>query len=296
MKWYKLSEAIKRLRKELKMTQKQLAEGICTQAQISKLENQEELPSSITLYQIAQKLEVDVEYFFREIDNERIDYIEEVQSLARKYIRNKNYPLLKELIDDEFKNDLFQSNKEYQQFLLWHKGICIYYIEKNKSKSLETLNEAIALTHDQQRKFYTEREIEILNSIAIIYNEEKDFVQSLQLYEEAIYYIEKLPKLKDITIYLRLLYGAAKQQLKLDNIQKSLSFSEKGIHLCRNNESLYLLGELYYEKARCLAKRDDPEAETFFQKSMQIFTVEDKLPYVKIVNEEYIQFKEALIK
>ena len=42
-----IGHVLKSLRKSMDLSQQQLAEGICTQAQISKIENSNEIPSSL---------------------------------------------------------------------------------------------------------------------------------------------------------------------------------------------------------------------------------------------------------
>lgn len=56
-------KVIKR-RKELKMTQADLAKNICTQSQVSRIEKNEIMPSSETLFLIANKLNVSMDFFF----------------------------------------------------------------------------------------------------------------------------------------------------------------------------------------------------------------------------------------
>ncbi|WP_156008109.1 helix-turn-helix domain-containing protein, partial [Streptococcus ruminantium] len=66
-----LATRIKSRRKELKLSQKELAEGICKQGQISRLENGEYTPGSELLHQLAKKLKVSMDYFFDEqVSNE----------------------------------------------------------------------------------------------------------------------------------------------------------------------------------------------------------------------------------
>lgn len=63
MREYRIGSVMRDLRKMAGLTQQELSRDICTQAQISKIENGEEYPSSITLYKISKRLGVDVNYF-----------------------------------------------------------------------------------------------------------------------------------------------------------------------------------------------------------------------------------------
>jgi len=59
-----LASRIKNRRKELKMSQKELAEGICKQGQISRLENGEYIPGSVLLYELTQQFQKVIKDFY----------------------------------------------------------------------------------------------------------------------------------------------------------------------------------------------------------------------------------------
>jgi transcriptional regulator with XRE-family HTH domain len=58
-----IGNKIKELRQVVDITQGELADGICTQALISRMEKGDIYPNATTLYQISKKLGVDVNYF-----------------------------------------------------------------------------------------------------------------------------------------------------------------------------------------------------------------------------------------
>jgi transcriptional regulator with XRE-family HTH domain len=86
-----IGKTIKELRKFNGLSQTELSQGLCTQAQISKLENGTETPSSELLYFLSQRLGVDMNYFFDIKGTPRLDYVIEVQNQLRKNIRNRDY-------------------------------------------------------------------------------------------------------------------------------------------------------------------------------------------------------------
>ena len=59
-----LGEKFKLQRKKLGLSQKSLAEGICEQSQISKIERGHFIPSADLLFKLSQRLEVPLDYFF----------------------------------------------------------------------------------------------------------------------------------------------------------------------------------------------------------------------------------------
>ena len=59
-----IGNKLKQLRKQRGFTQKELANGICTQAMISNFEKGDSSPSSLVLFQLAERLQVDINDFF----------------------------------------------------------------------------------------------------------------------------------------------------------------------------------------------------------------------------------------
>lgn len=96
-----LATRLKNRRKELKMSQRELAEGICKQGQISRLENGEFTPGADFLYALSKKLKVSIDYFFNEQIGEEIDELSEFKKLAQTFITNRNYESLKYIYELE---------------------------------------------------------------------------------------------------------------------------------------------------------------------------------------------------
>lgn len=280
----RIGSIIRDLRKMVGLSQKELAEGICTQAQISKLENGDEYPYSITLYEISKRLGVDMNYFFHIIETPRLDYVEEVKHLIRQYIRKRDYESVAHIINREIDSPLFQTPAN-KQFLMWHEGICHYYVYKNKEMCLAKLHEAIKLTQTSD-SYYKEREIEILNSIAIIHDEEKEFTKAVEIYRMALTQLKYLPQVKDKKIKIRILYGLARTLTEMGEFKESLMYSERGIHLCISCESLYLFGELHYQSGCNLIKMGQKEKGTsYLEKAIFIFELEKNEKFAGLVRQ-----------
>ncbi|SEH76999.1 Helix-turn-helix domain-containing protein [Halobacillus karajensis] len=243
MKKKEIGEVIKELRLAADMSQKELAEGICSQAQISKLEKGSEFPYSVTLYPLAQRLGVDMNYFFEVTHNPDIDYVKKIRKKIRYFIRLRDYKSVNEIVQSSIRNPLFSDN-ESQQFLFWHLGIVKFYLEGNKTASLNLLEKAKNMTYNP--KFHKERELEIMNSIGIIQNETKDYHSAYITYIDVLKHLRSLPKVKDELFEVRILYSISRNLAQMGRYEEAIEYSLDGIESCKTNESLYLLGELKY--------------------------------------------------
>lgn len=288
---------IKHLRKQAKITQSELADGIGTQAQISKIENGEVIPLCTTLYEIAVKLGVEVNYFYNQAYIPRVDYINEVKYQIRKAIRERNYNEVDEIIRNEEHNIAFKIPSNHQ-FIIWHKGITEFYVRNDTKKALRLLEDAFKLGKGNKNIFpLSLQDIEILISQAIINTEIMNYEKSIEIYQSAINYLKYIPEITDMRVVIRLYYNLAQSLFKVDAFNDAVSYSEKGIRLCLKEELLYLLGELHYEAGESYqALNNTEESLKYYLHAREVFIIEDKTKFVEVTEEQIKGLRSSHIK
>jgi transcriptional regulator with XRE-family HTH domain len=279
-----VGKKIKELRKTSGLSQEELAHGICTQAQISKIEKGDVFPYASTLYQISQKLGVDVNYFFDIGMTPRLDYVQEVFQQLQILRRSVRYEEMMDIVRAEINNPLFMQNNKNLQLLLWHKGIYLYEVQKDLEKSVETLKEAIHLTH-LKGKIMLERELEILLALGTIYFKE-DIGKALEVFEEIKGHMELLPHLNDYTIKTRLYYNIARVLTRLNRIDESNKYCEDAIKWCLHKDSIYLLGELHYHTGYNLELLNNPQlAKEYMEKAIIVFELQQDNMHIGFIKK-----------
>jgi transcriptional regulator with XRE-family HTH domain len=245
LNYSEIGKNIKELRKTIGLTQGDLADGICTQALISRIEKGDIYPSATVLYEISQKLGVDINYFFEIGTTPRLDYVKEVERQLKIARRTLQYNEMIEIVIAEEQNPLFKYNLKNQQLLYWHKGIYQLEFINNMDKSLEYFNKALSLTN-HSNKALSEREIEISLSMAVIYFKTNKLQEALNMYTSIKSYIETHIHLQDITIMTKVFYYFSRIYTRLGNYSESIDYCLRGIRWCIENENMFLLGELHY--------------------------------------------------
>ncbi len=281
-----VGKKIRELRKLMEMSQEDLAEGICTQAQISKIEKGDVYPFASTLYLISQKLGVDVNYFFDIGMTPRIDYVQEVANQLKFARRNSDYDTMKQIIHIEEKNPLFSHNNRNMQLLIWHKGIVEHAVNHDKAGALCLLEEAIYMTKANS-KAWSEREIEILLSIGAIHFEEKEYEKTMDVCISAKEHLQLLPYVNDHTIFIRLYYNIARTFTRVKKYRESTNYCKEAIRNCIQKDNLYLLGELHYHigyNYELLGKI--AEAKNYMKKALTIFELQEDEKYMKFINDK----------
>jgi transcriptional regulator with XRE-family HTH domain len=281
---------IRELRKDVGLTQGELADGICTQALISRIEKGDIYPSAATLYQISKKLGVDVNYFFEIGSTPRLDYVKEVERQLRKLRIKLKYNEMMEVIKVEETNPLFYKDSTNLQLLYWHKSIYLFEVKKDDENAKALLKEAYNLTATQ-KKALTEREIEILLTLGVFEFNLKNHDQSMEYYEKVKTALSTIEHLNDKSIKTRLLYNIARSLTRMGEYEKSRKYCVEAVRWCVEEEHLWGLGELYYHIGYNYEQEGKIEkALPYIEKSMIIFEMRNNHSY-----HSYLQKKKEQI-
>ncbi|MBW3114360.1 helix-turn-helix transcriptional regulator [Bacillus sp. MCCB 382] len=270
-----IGRKIKELRKAVGLTQGELADGICTQALVSRIEKGDIYPSATSLYQISQKLGVDVNYFFEIGMTPRLDYVKEVERQLKKLRVKLKYDEILEIVKTEEKNPLFLNDESNLQLLYWHKGIYVNEVDNNKEEALILLEKALLLTYNK-KKAMSEREMNIMISMGILEFSRGNYERALDIYQgvsNALTYSSD--QLSDKSIKTRLLYNIARVLTRLGEYKESTRYCEEGIRWLIEEENLYGFAQLNYHIGYNLELEGElQEALPYLEKAAMLFDIQ----------------------
>ncbi|PHF90020.1 helix-turn-helix domain-containing protein [Bacillus wiedmannii] len=292
MEFNDLGITIKELRIKKNISQSELCHGICSQSQISKIEKGVIYPSSILLYQLSERLGVDPNNIFALTQNKKLKYIENVKYVIKDCIRQHQYTELYEIVTKEKNLNNFQT-KEDKQFLLWHEAIAIYEVNRSTKTALTLLNNALKLTVTNV-DCLSEREIDIMQTMAIFHGENKEYQKSINILKRCLNNFNNLDFPRDKEIKLKIIYNLSKCLNYTCQYEEALKYIDKGIQLAINLNTLYLLGELYYGKGSNLLKlkqSNDENVANNMKTALFIFELTKNENKLKIIKKEYFKKK-----
>ncbi|PEG05282.1 helix-turn-helix domain-containing protein [Bacillus cereus] len=292
MEFNDLGITIKELRIKKNISQSELCHGICSQSQISKIEKGMIYPSSILLYQLSERLGIDPNNIFALTQNKRLKYVENVKYVIKDCLKQKQYKELYEIVKKEKNLNNFQT-KEEKQFLIWHEAIAVFMVDKSIKTALDFLNNALKLTLTNS-DFLSEREIDIMQTMAIFYAENKEYEKSINIFKRCLTNFNKLDFPRDKEIKLKLMLNLAKCFDFTYQYEEAIKYIDKGIKLAINLHTLYLLGELFYLKGQCLLKMKQHNVEDViynWKKALFIFELTEKEYYTKVIPDELIELQ-----
>ncbi|QEL82682.1 XRE family transcriptional regulator (plasmid) [Bacillus sp. JAS24-2] len=292
MEFNDLGITIKELRINKNISQSELCHGICSQSQISKIEKGVIYPSSILLYQLSERLGIDPNNIFALTQNKKIKYVKNVKYVIKDCLKQKQYKELYEIVKKEKNLNNFQTNEE-KQFLIWHEAIAIFEVNRSTKTALTLVNHALKLTLTNS-DFLTEREIHIMQTMAIFHGENKEYEKSITILKRCLTNFNKLDFPRDKEIKLKIIFNLAKGLDFTYQHEEAIKYIDRGIKLAINLNTLYLLGELFYLKGQCLLKIKQHNVEDVvynWKKALFIFELTEKEYYIKMVQDKLIEIQ-----
>lgn len=235
-----LGDLIKSRRLELGMTQKELAQGICTQALISRIENNDTIPKKDILDQFEERLELkhnELNIFYSLKSNQH--KIDELIKEIRDAVNRRDYRSIELLFN--YNKEIIASSKDINDisFFKWMNASICHQIYDESDKALDILND-IPLDN-----LYNELSIEIVNATGLIYYQQKNFKKALSSFYCGM---QKITEDVDFKIQAKLLFNYTLTLEESDRNKEALDTLLSGIELLLENDSLFLLGDYYYTK------------------------------------------------
>ncbi|MBN3522661.1 helix-turn-helix domain-containing protein [Paenibacillus apiarius] len=239
-----IGKIIKDLRLKQGLSQQALAKGICTQPHISNIENGREVPSGFILYLLSKKLRVNVKCLFDIHDDSNLNYKNNIKFIVQSFMQENDYGQVLKILEDE--SHLFEAPED-QQYLLWAKAISLYYFKKDLNAAFILLKTALKKTC-KCLKFCSEQELTIINSIGILMSESNQNRKALRILKWTYRHIHKHYYIEDRTLPIKNIYAFARSLSRNKDYHNCIRCCNEGIEQCLKYNSLYLFGELYYEK------------------------------------------------
>lgn len=255
---------LKILRKERKLTQKMLAEGICAQSLISRVENDEELPNAVILQQICQRLEITM-------DQLMLSQVEAITKLNRKFDEihthfiQTNYEKVYALIHDEnFVNQL-QLEIDLQRYY-YYLGSCQYYVKNDTQLAIESLKRGILYTYGQNKSNISMVELQLISCLGRVYGENGQSKKALELTSNCFNLFKQLPNEQKIFELVKVAYNYADVLFQMNELELALEVIEEGFLVGQQFSSYYYLKELFLLKGLVLQKKEKMlEASEYFE-------------------------------
>ena len=279
-----LGDIIKRRRLELGMTQNELADDICTQALISRIEHNDLIPKKDILDKIEARLDFDMSELNIVISLHTNQHkINKLISEVRAYLNKRDYHSIKLLIT--YNEVLIKSCKNMNDisFFKWMKATYIHQLDGNTEEALHILKKIPLDELDN------ELSIEVMNAIGLVYYQEGHFETALDYFHDGMEIINPSVNYK---VQAKIIFNYALTLEEDNQNQKTLSILLSGLDLLLENDSLFLLGDFYYMKGFVFDKmKNHNEAKDNFELAQSIFKIQNNTRFYNLTQMAISEIK-----
>ncbi|WP_071131415.1 helix-turn-helix domain-containing protein [Enterococcus timonensis] len=273
-------EIIKSERKKRKMSQTELAEGICKQATISNIERKNFCKDIEILSKVCRRLDLTLAEVVQSSPEDWLDdRLDEVERLAALSKHDEGLEIL-EKMSIEGIHDKKIINRYYYNF-----GNCLLLGKHDFDSALFHFNQVLAVTADED--VYG---ILANTGIAVTYELKKQYNFAEIYYQKAIDGIEITMRPQPLLLN-RVLFNAAKFYSLIEKYAFAVELCDRGIAINKQYASTKLLDFLLYEKAFNLQKLDDNRAIEFYEDAKKIAAFNNNRHVMDTVDKDLKKLK-----
>lgn len=256
-------DVLKQIRRKRGLSQTALAEGICTQATISLMEKQNRLPKMDILTAICERLNIQTD---RIVENE-VSGINDTFNKIIDALTEQEYATAKELISKVSVKSLNSDfDKQRYYFLLGMVQIADDKID-DAIFNFELVLTQFATTSANIYLAMTTA------GMALAYLKRDDQERAIRLTDRAVKLIDNKKLIGSLHQWASINCQIAELYWRLDEPEKAIESAQRGIQLCRERDSLFILDQLYLYVGRAyvqLGKREKAKENLEIAKSLSV--------------------------
>lgn len=242
-------DVLKQIRRKRGLSQTALAEGICTQATISLMEKQNRLPKMDILTAICERLNIQTD---RIVENE-VSGINETFNKIIDALTDQEYDTASNLISKISVKSLNSDfDKQRYYYLLGMVQIADGKID-DAIFNFELVLTQFATTSANIYLAMTTA------GMALAYLKRDDKERAIRLTDRAVMLIDNKKLIGSLHQWASINCQIAELYWRLDEPEKSIESAERGIRLCRERDSLFILDQLYTYVGRSYIKLGDKD-------------------------------------
>lgn len=242
-------DVLKQIRRKRGLSQTALAEGICVQATISLMEKQNRLPKMDILTAICERLNIQPD---RIVENE-VSGVNDTFNQIIDALTDQEYDLAKQLISKISIKSL-NSDFDKQRY---------YYLLGMVQISQDQIDDAIFNFELVLTQFATTSANIYLAmttaGMALAYLKRDDHERAVRLTDRAVKLIDNKKLIGSLHQWASINRQIAELYWRLGEPEKALASAQRGIQLCRDRDSLFILDQLYLYVGRAYIAMGEKE-------------------------------------
>ena len=282
-------ELLKEFRISNNMTLEDLASGICSVRQLSRIEKGDNDPSLYVIHNLSKKLNIDLQEYYRIYFTSKSFIAHKLKSKLEKLIANSQMYKLRALVSEIENMDEFKEG-ENLQYILYSKALCSSHIDNNYYLSNKYCIKALKIEDTSfnidliNTKIYSNIGLTTLNLLASNYNKLGEKEESLEIIQSIFKVLDNHIFDNIFTMYRSLdfekkLYQSTSYNLSVlfmnkSDYKKALEYVERGITFSIDKNYMRFLPELLAQKSRLLLKMGlEEKAYNSFKDALSFYRI-----------------------
>lgn len=234
---FELGLILKKERKLKHISQKELSEGICSQAMLSSIENNKYIPNIILFLKLCKRLDISIDEIslMNDFDISEFDNINKKISIL---CNNHEYKRLKFLLLNESTINVLKTDKQLQAYY-YYLGVAELNDEDNRGNAISNFKLSLAC-----ERSHTNSCLSILAtcSLGYVYSLQGKSSISSELLNESVSLVDKIKYEENLNI---IYYVVALSYYQLGEYQDALKYIELCIKFITDHNSHYMLANSY---------------------------------------------------
>ncbi|WP_294745774.1 helix-turn-helix domain-containing protein [uncultured Exiguobacterium sp.] len=285
-----IGETLKFYRQLNSLSQKDISAGICSQAEISKIENGKVIPTVELLHQLAKKLRVPVSKLVKDDAEHRLEHAHSLDQTLRKLVRENKFDECLYAIEQVSSSRL---SDEVRRIVRYYEIVIAYRQHHVDYRTTSVLFTRLIDQEDLQVQdpiLY----FRVKMALSILYAECKQYQQAEKIFDDVLQLTAEINGLKEER--LKVLYNYAKLLYKLNQSDKGLGIIEEGILLSRKLKQTSYLAHFYYQRGEFHERMevDGMQTKHDYMMAYELFSAFQMKQYAEIVIKTKCSFLQLM--
>ena len=272
-------------RKELKMSQVKLCQGICTQSTLSKFENNGRVPSLAILNKLCERLGLSVDDLYKN-SSASTTHMRTVLNRIESDLMMEDYAKVSEALKDLNVEDV--NNNELKMQFYYQKGL---FITLTNCKFEELFYNFSQILDNLDEEHHTIYSYLSYVGMGIFYSRINKMEQAEFYFDKVLDYInvhkDQTFQKNGLNVYLRILtivFYTADFLIVKNDFETSLELVKRGIKLCSEQHITYYLPRLKLLEAKIAINTNQPATDV-----KDLLT--DAMAFAKINHNEVVELR-----
>jgi len=288
---YSIGEKLKFFRQLNGFSQKEMSTGICSQAEISKIENGKAMPNVELLQQIVNKLHISISEVVKDDSDKNMENARNLDLALNVLLRENKFDECLQKMERISSNE---SSDELMRMMAYYKIVIAY---RQKQADYRTTSVLFTRLIDQENLIVQDPILyfRIKMALSILYAECEQYQQAENIYNEVLRITTEISGLKEER--LKILYNYAKLLYKMDQSEKGFLIIEEGMQLSKQLKQTSYLAHLYYQRGEFHERMgtDVSLMKHDYTMAYQLFTAFQMKQYARIVSDKKHLFLQSIL-